>query len=325
MKFRETKRPKDYRQKVMLTYLLLMVFAPARTAIAASSVCTVSVLPYATSGQIGEIFTVNVTIVDVQNLYGLEVRLKWDSVILSTVDVDVSLGETDGVLYTPIFIAENVIDEGQYLLAATSTSGTPFSGSGNVVRISFMILSLADSKIDLETQLYDYPPFDREPPISMPIEHDPRDGFFDVTSPEIGIPTRIPDGEVNPEQSVKIQVNVTDSASGVQNVTLSYIIDNESTWEAHAMLQNSTTGVFEATIPPQSEDTEIRYEIIARDFADNINAFGSSDPCCTYVVVDEVLTYAILAVFMISTILSVVISKRILPKKIDHAHPCITI
>lgn len=314
MRFIETKRLRDYIQKMILVYLLLMVFAPARTTIAASSVCTVNVLPYANSGQNGEIFTVNITIMGVQNLYGVEVKLYWNSEILSIVDVEVSLGETDGVLYKPIFIAENLTKEGQYLLAATSTSGTPFSGSGNVVRISFMILKLADSKIDLQTQLYDYPPPDREPQISMPIEHATIDGYFDVTSPEIGIPTRIPNGEIYPGQTVKIEVNVTDSTSGVQNVTLSYTTNNESSWETLAMLQNSTTGVFEATIPPQNEKTEVRYEIIACDFANNIQVWDGSDPCCTYIVVHEVLSYAVIAVFMILTILTLVFSIRILTR-----------
>jgi hypothetical protein len=322
MRLREPKSPRDCEQKLMLIILLLMVFVPVHTAIRASSTCTVYVLPYATSGTIGEIFTVNVTIVGVQNLYGLEVKLSWDSEILSAVDVDVSLGETDSVLYKPIFIAENTTQDGRYLLAATSTSGIPFSGSGNVVRISFLILSLADSRIDLEIQLYDYPPPDREPPISMPIDHEARDGFFDVTSPEIGLPTRTPQGEVYPEQSVRIEVNVTDSASGVQTVTLSYRIDDVSTWEILAMLQNLTSGVFEATIPPQSEDTEVRYEIIARDFADNINAYGGSEPSCTYVVVHEVLTYAILAVLMVSTLLTVIFSRRMLANRSEGQASC---
>lgn len=315
MRLRELKNPRDCGRKLMLVILLLMVYIPVHTAICASSICTVNVLPYATSGAIGEIFAVNVTILEVQNLYGLEVKLSWDSEILSAIDVDVSLGETDSVLYKPIFIAENTTQNGQYLLAATSTSGTPFSGSGNVVRISFLVLSLADSRINLETQLYDYPPPDREPPISMPIDHDARDGFFDVTSPEIGLPTRIPQSEVYPEQPVRIEVNVTDSASGVQTVTLAYSIDNESTWETLAMLLNLTSGGFEAVIPSQSEDTEVSYKIIARDFADNISAYGGSELSCTYVVIYEELTYAILAVLMISTLLTVIFSRRVLAKR----------
>ena len=109
---------------------------------------------------------------------------------------DVRLGvETysDGVLHEidsspPLFIAENNITQtlGQYRLVATSMNPAPsFNGSGNIVKITFNPLSLGDSILDLESQLSDYPPLDREPRISFPIDHTTMDStvtIYETTS-----------------------------------------------------------------------------------------------------------------------------------------------
>jgi len=138
-----------------------------------------------TSVNVGEQITINITVVDVQNLYGIEVNLNWNSSVLETVNVDVRLGQTDGVLYNPIYIVENSTQEGKYVLSAMSMAPAPsFNGSGNIVRITFNATNSGDSKLDLETQLYDYPPPDRWPPVSYPIEHTTIDGFVNII-PEI--------------------------------------------------------------------------------------------------------------------------------------------
>lgn len=143
----------------------------------AASGTVVKVEPYESYAPANDTFVINVTIIDVQNLYGVEIALYWNASVLDTVNVDVRLGESDGVLYVPIFIAVNNVTEGKYLLSATSTSGTPFSGSGNAVRITFKVIVVAESPLDLESKLYDYPPPEREPRISWPIEHMSIDGI----------------------------------------------------------------------------------------------------------------------------------------------------
>jgi len=136
---------------------------------------------YATSANVGEHITANITVADVQNLYGVEVILYWNTSILEVVNVDIRLGQADGVLHNSTYIAENSTQEGKYVLAATSIAPAPsFNGSGNIVRVTFNVTNLGDSKLDLETQLYDYPPPDREPRISWPIEHIIIDGLVNV-------------------------------------------------------------------------------------------------------------------------------------------------
>jgi len=150
----------------------------------------VKVEPYSKSANLGETFTINITVVGVQNLYGVEATLCWNASILEVVSLDLRLGvesHPDGVLHelpsAPIFVAENnlIQERGEYRLAATSVSpASSFNGSGNIVRLTFNVTNLGDSKLDLETQLYDYPPPDREPRISWPIDHTTIDGFLNA-------------------------------------------------------------------------------------------------------------------------------------------------
>ena len=127
----------------------------------------------------GEVFTVNITVVDVQNLYGVEVDVRWNTSLLQLMDVDIRLGvnsHPDGVLYEPFI---NITQEniGEYIIGATSyTPAPPFNGSGNIIRITFQAIENGETTIDLETKLYDYPPPDREPRESLPIPHTTMDG-----------------------------------------------------------------------------------------------------------------------------------------------------
>lgn len=161
--------------------LLLIPFNIQMVIVHAVSETYVMVDPAAVSVNVGEQIAISIKIVDVQNLYGCEVVLYWNSTILEAVSIDVRLGESDGVLHNPIYIAENSTQEGKYMLAASSTNPAPsFYGSGNIVKIAFNVINPGESTLDLESQLYDYPPPDRWPPISFPIEHATVDGYVDV-------------------------------------------------------------------------------------------------------------------------------------------------
>jgi hypothetical protein len=145
----------------------------------------VTVEPSSSSAIVGSTFSINVTVVDVQNLYGLEMLLSWNSTILTLVDMEIQLGLDGGVLNTPLYIAENSTLGSRYTLVATSTNPAPsFSGTGNIVRMNFSVISIGACKLDLQTQLYDYPPPERDPPISLPVTHADVDGFFQGVIPE---------------------------------------------------------------------------------------------------------------------------------------------
>ncbi len=94
--------------------------------------------------------------------------------------------------------------------------------------------------------------------------------ILDTAAPVIEIPSREPAGEVQPNQSVKVSVNVTDTSSQVKNVTLYYVLNNGTTWEEPTPMNHSpSTHLYEATIPGQLEDTRVRYRIVAFDQAGN--------------------------------------------------------
>ena len=299
------------------TFLLMFIVTPI-TFTGATQGTTIKVNPYASTAQIGELIAVNITLTDVENLYGVEVSLHWDASILHVVSVDVRLGlesHSDGVLHEPVFVAKNetIQEEGKYFLAGTSTApAPPFNGNGNIVRITFNVTNVGDSRLDLETKLSDWPPPDREPRISWPIEHTINNGFFDMNTPTIGIPTRTPSDDVLPEQSVKVSVNVTDSASGVKNVTLLYTLNNGSTWEELVMDYNSSTGFYEATIPAQQAETWVKFKIIAYDYAENLQTKNGEEPYCTYFVIAEFSHTTILLLFVVLTIFAFVLSDKIL-------------
>jgi hypothetical protein len=153
----------------------------------------VDIVPYTNTADLGQSFTINITVLNVQNLYGVEATVNWNSSVLKLSNVDIRLGhtDTDGVLYntsstSPPFIGENSTQDGQYAIAATSVPPAPsFNGSGNIVRITFNVTNSGHSNIDLESKLQDDPPPDREPHISLPIPHTTTGGQFSTTVAEI--------------------------------------------------------------------------------------------------------------------------------------------
>jgi len=170
---------------LFLASILLMPFLIQVAAVKATPETVVKVEPYSNYATLGETFTINITVVDVQNLYGVDVTLYWNASILQAVSVDLRLGVEsypDGVLHespsTPyIFIAENNVtqEQGKYRLAATSMAPAPsFNGAGNIVIINFTATDPGNCTIDLETELWDYPPPNQG---STPIEHTTIDGL----------------------------------------------------------------------------------------------------------------------------------------------------
>jgi len=162
---------------VISTFFWLMLILNQAT-IANAAQTVVQVEPPESYASMNQTITIDVTIADVENLYGLEVALYWNSSILDVVNIDVRLWQPDGIFYGDPNIVENSSTGGKYLLVATSINPAPsFNGSGNIVQITFNATGSGGTKLDLESQLYDYPPLDREPRISWPIEHTDVDGL----------------------------------------------------------------------------------------------------------------------------------------------------
>lgn len=88
-------------------------------------------------------------------------------------------------------------------------------------------------------------------------------------------------------QDVKVSVSVTDTESGVKNVTLSYRIEPQTTWNNVSMIWNSTSGLWGGVIPGQAADTVVKYMIIAFDNAENDAVNNNAGAYFVYTVVPE--------------------------------------
>jgi|GEM_PF-1952593 len=135
----------------------------------------------------------------------------------------------------------------------------------------------------------------------------------DTTPPEIEEPIREPSGDVLSGQPVKISANITDDDSGVKNATLSYNI-NDVSWTNATMIYNSTTGLYEATIPGQPAGTSVKYMIIAYDNAGNSAARDNAGDYYIYGIIPEFPFHPMLLLFAALTLL-VAISKLTTTKR----------
>jgi hypothetical protein len=132
----------------------------------------------------------------------------------------------------------------------------------------------------------------------------------DVTAPSIGIPSRVPEDDVQPNEQVTVFVNVTDAESGVKNVTLSYSLNFSLTWTAKPMSYNSTSNVCNATIPGQPYGTYVRFKIVAYDKAGNNKTQDGTEPYCAYQVIPEFPSSLILPLFMVLSIPAILYVKK---------------
>ena len=138
---------------------------------------------------------------------------------------------------------------------------------------------------------------------------------LDKTSPLITSHFRFPDDNVEPNEPVKVAVNVTDFLSDVKNCTVSYRIAGESTWINIPMTLNQTTMLYEAFIQIQEPNVEVEYRIIAYDNAGNVALEDNNGQYYTYTVIPEFpsITILLLMLIVLSTIVSV--KRKVLRRK----------
>jgi len=156
--------------------LALMILMPLG---GANPETVVKVEPYQSTAEVGQTFTVNISITDAQNLFGLEVTLDWDPSILQLVNTDVQLGVESypsGVLHEPIY-KNKTEGEGKFMLYATSMyrDTTSFNGSGTIVRITFNVTKIGSCNLNLNAKLYNKPPIGE---VASSIPHSTQSGVF---------------------------------------------------------------------------------------------------------------------------------------------------
>ena len=123
---------------------------------------------------------------------------------------------------------------------------------------------------------------------------------LDKTPPTVEVPSRTPDGDVQPDQEVKISANISDLTSNVKNATLQYTLNDGATWSDLDMTHNSTTDLYETTIPGQLEGTVVRFRMYVYDNAGNNVTKNGSEPYCVYTVIPEFSSIIILLLSMVA-------------------------
>jgi hypothetical protein len=151
-----------------------------------SSNTAVSIVPQLSSPRVGETFTVNITISNVQNLYGLDVTLNWNTSVLHVVQTQSFLGiESNpiGVLHNPISIVEDSASQeaGEYHLVATSLNpAAPSNGNGNIATLTFNVTNPGQTELTLNSELANHPATDE---VATPIDHTDVSGLVETVTP----------------------------------------------------------------------------------------------------------------------------------------------
>jgi hypothetical protein len=166
----------------------------------------------------------------------------WNATVLQATKVDARVGVesfSDGVLHEssnspPIFIAENNLtqSEGEYMLDVTSMAPAPsFSGSGNIVKITFNAINVGSSALSLQSQLYDYPPTDRDPRISLAIDHTTQDSSVTVKeATTVTTPSNTPTASATPSSSTATATPIlstptqTPKPQQIENLGLDFVL-----------------------------------------------------------------------------------------------------
>ena len=191
------------------TSIIVLLFVASLLAVlvvpmvkAQTSTTTVTVTPQSSTPVVGQTFTINIQLSNVQNLYALDVTLDYNSVVLQLVNSKVDLGTSSipgGVLYgSPVTDDENNIASGavyyntslstasEYHLFATSVNPAgAFSGSGTIATLTFKVTNAGDSNLTLASTLANYAPDGT----SEPIAHTDVSGTVDATLSSSASPT----------------------------------------------------------------------------------------------------------------------------------------
>ena len=145
-------------------------------------------------------------------LYGVEVKLKWDPLLLELFSVDIRVGKSGGVLYSPVFFAKNETGAGYYWLAGASMPpALAWWGNGSVVKVTFHVIGTGKCALDLDvTDLVDYN--------ALVVQHYKQGGVFDN---RLGIPiaklhvepSPIVNSSMVPCENFTINITIEDAAS----------------------------------------------------------------------------------------------------------------
>jgi hypothetical protein len=196
-------------------------------------------------------------------------------------------------------------------LTITSTEGgttDPVPGTYSYQAISSInVTAVPSSGYSLDYWLLDEEERTENPiTVIMDANHTLEAVFVDDISPEISVPMQEPSENVTAYQNVTVTVNVTETGSGLYNITLWYSINNGTTWTPLKMTEFSTT-IYQTTIPGYENCTWVTYRIIAYDNNGNQAINDNHGYYYIYHVIPEFPFALIMPLFMITTLLVVIV------------------
>lgn len=118
----------------------------------------IEVEPQQSSAQTGETFNITIKVVNVQNLYGVGIFLKWNSSVLKATKSYVRFGVEDypdGILHKPIMPLADKINQtaGIYSVAVASlVQAGSFNGTGTVAILTFNVTAVGASELKIDSE-----------------------------------------------------------------------------------------------------------------------------------------------------------------------------
>jgi SagB-type dehydrogenase family enzyme len=133
--------------------------------------------------------------------------------------------------------------------------------------------------------------------------------FIDNIPPEIDLFGQEPSGNVTAYQNVTVTASVTETGSGLHNITLLCSTDNGTTWIPQNMTE-SLPNTYQATINGHENCTWVTYKIIAYDNNGNQAVNDNHGYYHIFHVIPEFPSLIILLLSAIISLLTVIVNKK---------------
>ena len=134
---------------------------------------------------------------------------------------------------------------------------------------------------------------------------------LDKTPPIVDTPILNPAVEIQPNQSVTVSVNATDTTSGMNSTILYYTLDNGTSWsEPITMEPNATTSLYEGMIPGQPVAANVGLKIVACDYAGNEATRDLTASYDSYHVVPEFPELGITSILLFFTCFAAIFGRQ---------------
>lgn len=282
---------RNFRKKNIVWLLLVIPLLFTKVMVPVGAQTTVlSVNPKFSSSQESE-FTIMVSIGQVTNLYGFQLKLGYNTTILDIVQVDIQ-----PFLNEPTFVVRNETheDEGWYSLAIASyPPASAKNGSGTLVTITFKVTSLGNCTLHLyDTMLANSK--------AEEIPHETIDG--EVTTLIISsISISASPDAVTVRKNTTISGSITPVRVGA-TVTIHYKLIDDVAWNTTTVISDSTGG-YSCVWAPSKLGT---YEVKA-SWPGDANTLGAESSIIE-ITVKAAAPYLLYAVIVIVIVIVVAIA-----------------